>query len=254
MWSDSSARYLLKELGRAEGAHLVEVPGHRWLDTLLEKLMTKALVPRDGRADPITRNEQGLLPAQVRYFKELVEAALDPKTAAAAAEVSIRRVRDWLREDKAFQLAHDDMMSGAMEAFKRESQVWADAAQDEAWELLKEMKPVPVTITCRECGTRNTTNVVVRDTMARIRLIELAMKLAGRLKDVRQLKIEGEVTHLTANQKIALMALKMGKKISEQMLEELRNMGLITPELDPDNPERIIDSEAREVPDAESRS
>lgn len=184
--------------------------------------MTKALVLRDGRADLRIRDKRGLLPAQVKFLKELAETH-DQREAASKAGLPWKRVRSWLKNDQAFQTEFDEITSGIMEAFKREVQTFADAAQDEAWELLQAAKPIPTA--CPNCGHRF--QVEVRDTAVRARLVEMAMKMAGRLRDVRQHRVEGEVTHLTAGQKLALTALRMGKDISVQMLEQLRQLGVV---------------------------
>ncbi len=174
------------------------------------------------------RDKEGLLPAQVSFLRELA-TTLEPREAADTLSFKWTRIRAWLRSDKAFQTAYDDLFSSAREDMKREVALFADEAMDELFRLLKEEKSVSRTINCTKCGTKNTITVQVRDASVRAKVAELAQKMSGRLVDVRRL--EGEMVHLTFYQKTALEKVRRGKPIGAQTRLELENMGLLDREV-----------------------
>ena len=172
------------------------------------------------------RDEQGLLPAQSAYILELGQT-LDPKQAAVTLNYKWRRVREWLRSDKAFQRAYDTLFSAAQEGMQREVELFADEAMNELYKLLTAEKRVTKTFKCTECDTSNSVTVEVRDASTRAKVAEMAMKMSGRLKDVR--KLEGEIVHLTFYQKTALEMARRGllDKVGAQTRLELEEMGYL---------------------------
>lgn len=193
------------------------------------------------------RNERGLTTTQEAYLLEFAER-FDREEAAQQADVTERTVRRWL-EEPAFAQAYDETFHEAVVTARREAQRMSEKAAHTVDELLDEMKPIPVTVVCSECGTKNQTTVSVRDAAVRGKMAEMVWKATGVLKDIRRHEVEGEVLHLGFEEKLALGALRMGKRISAQMYERLDNKRLIPEELKrPDDPSVIIEGEAKEVP------
>ncbi len=191
------------------------------------------------------RDDAGLLPAQVSFLRE-VATTLEPRDAAVTLGYKWTRVRAWLRDDKAFQKAYDEMFSSAREDMKREVALFADKAMDELYKLLNEEKPITRTISCSKCGQKNTITVQVRDAAVRAKVAELGQKMSGRLVDVR--RMEGEVVVLTFYQKTAMEKIRRGLSIGAQTRLELENMGLLKQELKQNSGEPVIvDAEVRDV-------
>lgn len=191
------------------------------------------------------RDSQGLLPAQASFLRELA-TTLEPREAADTLGFKWTRVRSWLRSDKAFQTAYDELFSSARGDMKREVALFADESMDELFSLLKEEKPISKTFSCTKCSKKNTITVQVRDASVRAKVAELGQKMSGRLVDVRRL--EGEITHLTFYQRTALEKIRRGKPIGAQTRKELENMGLLEREVQQNaNDDVILEAEVRDV-------
>lgn len=83
--------------------------------------------------------------------------------------------------------------------------------------------------------------------MARLKAIEMITKTGGILKEVRRTESETQHIELTFYQKVALEKIRRGLPVSEQLLHELEDLGVVKREA---RTNVIVDGEVKEVDDA----
>ena len=182
--------------------------------------------PYDGRSDPRSRDESGLLSIQHRYFG-LLAGVGSRRDACLALGIPNSRVTRWLREDPAFLHAHEDYFKDSKEATKARFQELQERLPDLAIELMESYKKVSVKSNCAKCGHTNTVVIDTTNDTVRARIWADMMKATGHLTDVRRIEGEVSVTHLTAGQRIAIEKLRRGSVISVQQRKELEAMGML---------------------------
>ena len=198
----------------------------------------------DGRSSSITRGEDGLLPDQTTWIEAWQR--LGYSGACDATTYSRARVRRWLREDEAFLAYYNRELKGSKEATKRRMIDLAEVAADELLDLMHAEKPYKVVIMCTKCATKNEKTIQVRDSSVRAKVIEMVLKSAEILKEVR--KEEKEITiKLSLDERLAYARLNAGWDISEQKRRRFLEIGLILPsgEINPDI--ETVEGEFREV-------
>lgn len=198
----------------------------------------------DGRSSSITRGEDGLLPDQTTWMKSWRQ--LGYSGACDDTTFSRARVRRWLREDEAFLANYNKELTGSVEATKKRMIDLAEVAADELMDLMHAEKPYKVTIFCKDCDTKNEKTVQVRDASVRAKVIEMVLKSAEILKEVR--KEEKEITiKLSLDERLAYARHKAGWDISEQKRRRFLELGLLLPsgKINPDI--ETVEGEFREV-------
>ena len=211
----------------------------------------QALAVADGRSDVRVRNDRGLMPAQEEFLAELARV-FDPKAAAAGAGLNWRRVVEWLRSDLNFQRYYQELNTETAVVARETIRAGSEAASDALIKALTSEKGASLTVTCPSCESKFTVRTKVADNPSRLRAIENVLKVSGILKEVHRIEGDIGVTHLDFGQRMAMTALKRGRRISAQMFEELVNMGVINEEVLEElkrtgHPNVTIEGEAKEV-------
>lgn len=181
----------------------------------------------------VRRDEDGLMPAQREYIEKFIETGSETE-ARRALNLRQHRINRWFREDAAFRSIWEQHFQAVSESVQLRLKTVEEELPDSIRRLLQAQKPFKVTC---PCGCKETFTVAVDSLGIQAKMVELMMKAAGHLKDVRRLEGEVSVTHLTAGQRMALSLHSRGKQISEQSRRELIQMGFID--------DNIIDAEVK---------
>jgi len=174
-----------------------------------------------------TRDKHGLLPQQRLLLQELL-------TSNTWQEASIRlglpskQFGRWMREDPAFCAAYDALFdSDKGETVRKQISAMAGKASDVLEEAMEATKSTTINATCPECGTEFKIHASGPNWTARLRAAETVTKVGGQLKEMKNLKIEGEIVHMNLEHKLALFMLKRGEpedRIPSYILRDLRDM------------------------------
>ena len=183
---------------------------------------------KDGRADLVKRDDDGLMPIQKDLVEGLAESG-DLKAACEALEISTKRVRRWMREDRLFRAYYEQAFgSSSLEVVRLQGQLSSEKAMDTLDELTEAQKPVTKSYNCTGCGLRNTVQFLITDASTRRAASETILKASGALKNISEVKIQHEDINLTQWQAVCLMKLRKGLHVSARMLDELRHEGALT--------------------------
>ena len=175
------------------------------------------------------RDGDGLRVEQRRFFQELADTG-DPRRACASAEISWNRFKTWLQRDRHFQTAFDNALGPAVDIVREMLETSATKAAGVLDEALDSNESFEQDVVCPnpECGHQFTTRVQIPNWAIRLRAGEMILKGARVLKDSKEIKFEGTMTHLTMDQHIALAAFKAGRTIPPNARSELERAGLLT--------------------------
>jgi len=189
----------------------------------------------------------------------------NPRDALAEAGITSNQLTYWLRGNKAFRKAYDDLYSDAVKAGRSILSTLLPKAAETLGDALDADKPLKVDVVCPECEHGFTTLVEAPNWATRMRASEDILKREGELAEhVKHGGVVGHV-HLLPDQ-LARLAIEAGQDVPPSVIEELKQRGLApnTPSTStpgqseqppPDHtgtdaPE-VVDGETREVPDDE---
>ncbi len=180
---------------------------------------------KDNRA--ITRNEEGLMPAQQEYLQAYADTGSESK-ARESLDLTVGRVRNWMREDEAFKEAFAQAVEGIHEAVVLKLKAQEERLPEAIEELLDAEKEKRVD--CPKCQHRF--YVTVANDAIRAKIVTMLMKSQDHLKEVHRVEgdIQVEVTDISLALQMALSMHNHDKQISEASRRELVQLGLIEDE------------------------
>lgn len=179
------------------------------------------------RSQAVTERDPSGLTMLQRKTLGALAATPDMRTALAEAGVKPYQLTVWLRRDHAFRKAFDDMFSDAVEAGRSILGTLLPKAAETVGEALDANEPTQVDVQCPECDHCFKVSVQAPRWNTRMRAAEDVLKREGELVEVH--RHEGQVTHLTLEQQVALHALKRGVPLPPALREELESLGLVEP-------------------------
>lgn len=170
------------------------------------------------------KDEDGLTLIQRRTLQEL---ALTPnfKQAAENAEVPVSTVKHWLATDEAFSRQYDKLLGSVVEVSRRLMEANSQQAAEMYGEAVEADKTLYRDVTCPECQHEFTVRLTVPNWPTRLRAGEVIQRVSGLLKNVQV--HEGTLTHLTLEESLALALWKQDKQIPPQMVDRLRQKGML---------------------------
>ena len=196
------------------------------------------------------RDSRGLELHERRLLQEI--ARTGSWTQAADNLGLTRRNVKMLFHKPAFKEEYDALFSiEETQATRRELEMLSSDIADlyESAKTAEMEKLVPVE--CPKCQTKWRITVTVMNWTAKLRAAETLLKIAGILKDTKNVKIEGRVNFvlMTVAEQIALMRLKSGFPVPPHMYQRLKAMGALD-DLDTDDlPSPILLEEGKDDPD-----
>jgi hypothetical protein len=171
---------------------------------------------------------RGLTEHQRAFLLEIA-AGKTRKEAAKEVGLTIRTVQKW-QQGAAFRQALAEVFEGSIEETKTRLRGASASALDGLIEMQEAMKDAHISIQCPGCGEELEIEAKIPNWTARGRAYELILRAAKVLKDVKE--IEGTITTMSIEQKIALALFKSGRyeQIPSFMWEQLQRLGLIPAE------------------------
>ena len=174
-----------------------------------------------------TRDRHGLLPQQRLLLQELLTSNTWQE-ASARLGLPSKQFGRWMREDLAFRDAYDTLFDADKgETVRKQIAAMAGKASDVLEEAMEATKSTTLDATCPECGTEFKIQASGPNWTARLRAAETVTKVGGQLKDTKNLKIEGEIVHMSLEHKLALFMLRRGEpedRIPSYILRDLKEM------------------------------
>jgi hypothetical protein len=190
-----------------------------------------AVVPARGIVD-----ERGLSENQRRFLLEIA-AGKTRREAAKAIGVTYPTVQVWQRLP-VFRTALAECFDGTIAETRIRMGGATATAMDGLLEAMDAMRDVEVKLNCPDCGAELVATAKVPNWTARVKAYEMVLKAAKILKDVKE--IEGSITTMTMEQKIAMMLFKAEKydQIPSYMWAELQRLRVI-----PDDMSQPLDAQ-----------
>ena len=210
--------------------------------------MTKEVKKVDGRKSVIKRDDNGLMPDQVKVLEALSNGVPPQKLGDIEEGIGIewKRVRRWLRDDEPFTLAWDTLFGTTLANIQRQSVVSSEKAMDTLDELTEAMKPVTKSFNCQGCGMRNTVQIIIPDAQVRKSAAETILKTSGAMKELIKSEVDVKVDVTSRPdvwQTLDLMRFHRGKPLAPGVLEDLIEAGF----LEQKDRGGVIEGEFREV-------
>jgi hypothetical protein len=188
---------------------------------------------------------RGLTEHQRLFLMELA-AGKTRKEAAKVIDTSMRTVQKW-QNQPAFKQALAAIFEGAITETRNRLGGATTTPADVLLEAMEAMKDATINVHCPNCDEDLEVVAKVPHWPARIRAAELVLRAAKVLKDVKE--IEGSVTTMTIEQRIALALFKTGRydQIPSFMWESLQKLGVIPAEQEqPITAQFIVQTEEEE--------
>lgn len=166
------------------------------------------------------------LTEQQRLFLLEIAAGRTRKEAAKAIDTTLRTVQKWQHRPE-FRQALTEVFDGTIEETKTRLRGATASALDGLIEMQEAMKDATLHVQCPGCGEELEIAAKIPNWTARGRAYELILRAAKVLKDVKE--IEGTMTTMTIEQRIALALFKTGRydQIPTFMWESLQKIGVI---------------------------
>ena len=172
------------------------------------------------------RDSDGLLVEQRRFFQSLADCG-DPRRACEESQITWTRLKTWLARDRAFGEAWDRALGPSVDTVRELLETSATKAAAVLDEALDSDATIEHDAVCPACAFLFTVRVQIPNWQVRLRAGEMILKGARVLREVKDINVEGTVTHMTLEQRLALAAWKAGQHVTPQALTELRNLGLL---------------------------
>jgi len=180
---------------------------------------------KDNRA--ITRSEDGLMPVQQEFLQQYAETGSE-SGARESLDLTVSRVRNWMRSDEAFKTAFAQAVGGIHEAVVLKLKAQEEKLPEAIEELLNAEKTKRVA--CPKC--EHSFLIQVANDAIRAKIVTMLMKSQDHLKEVHRVEggIQVGITEIPFGLQIALSMHNKGKQISEASRRELVQQGLIEDE------------------------
>jgi hypothetical protein len=171
------------------------------------------------------------LTEQQRLFLLELAAGKTRKEAAKVIDTSMRTIQKW-QNQPAFKQALASIFEGAIVETRNRLGGATATSADVLLEAMEAMKDATISVHCPNCDEDLEVTAKVPHWPARIRAAELVLRAAKVLKDVKE--IEGTMTTMTIEQRIALALFKTGRydQIPTFMWESLQSIGVIPADQD----------------------
>lgn len=197
-------------------------------------------------SDLAVTDNLGLSPLQSQFIEELALCGVWAR-AARTVGVDYRTPRNWLKNNEAFKTAFNKVFGSTdLEVIRKHAETLSHTAMGVYAEVMEAEKTLRQQVQCPECGNRFGVEWRIEDNIVRLKAADSVTKIAGLVKDQKDINIKGTIIHYDGADAAALIAYKAGRPISPSMTRRLRELGWLE-ELPALPPPDAIEGEYRDA-------